>query len=240
MKFKPLIIGNWKLNLFREEAFNLIEFIVKNTPASFKGDIAVAPVMVLLQSIAEKVHGSRIQVSAQNIFHMQNGAYTGESSVRHIKELGVSMAIVGHSERKQYFGETLQHVCLKIKACLLEQVVPVVCIGEKKIESAEIVLNKQLDYILTTISDAQFHNIIIAYEPIWAIGKKVKIDISRTEKIFKLLRKKIGNNTRLLYGGSVTPKNAKDLAQILNINGFLVGSASLSPSMFIEIIKAYL
>lgn len=243
MKLKPLIIGNWKLNMLRNEAYCFINFILDNIPATFKGNIAIAPAMVLLQTITEKVYNSKIQVVAQNVAHKLNGAFTGESSVSQIKELGVSMAIIGHSERKQHFKETLENIFLKTKICLSEQVTPIVCIGEKKfdsVEKVEKVVNNQLDSILKSISAVQLKQIIIAYEPVWAIGKGIDIDIFRIEKIHQWLRKKIGVDTCLIYGGSVTPKNAKKLACIPNIDGFLVGNSSLNANEFLEIVKAYL
>lgn len=234
MSLIPLVVGNWKLNLLSLEATALIDKLMQYDS---KVQVAVAPVVTLLAMACERTRGSKLQIGAQNVFYASQGAYTGEWSVAHLKELGVSMAIVGHSERRQYFGEDSESVALKAEACLDGGVTPIVCIGEsfeqRQAGQTEAVLAEQLAPLL------KHAELVLAYEPIWAIGTGVNATVAQVAEVHAFLRHKRGEGTRLLYGGSVKPENAVQLAAVPEVNGFLVGGASLQAESFLKIIEAF-
>ena len=240
MAAKPLIIGNWKLNHLKAKTQNTIQAVLKGLKTSKNADIAIAPVATLLQTACELTQNSSLQVAAQNVFYESQGAFTGEWSPQHLTELGVTMAIIGHSERRQYFAESSEQVGLKAKACLEAGIMPIVCIGESlsEHESGQTlsVLSHQLEPIQKHIASMESTNWALAYEPIWAIGTGVNASVVQVTEAHAELRDLVGPNVRLLYGGSVKPENASELAQIDNVNGFLVGGASLEADSFLKII----
>jgi triosephosphate isomerase len=235
MKSKRYLIGNWKLNHLKNEAMSTIEGILKKIP---QGDItlAIAPVATLLGTACEAAKGSGLQIAAQNVFHESHGAYTGEWSVAHLAELGVSMAIVGHSERRQYFGETSESVALKAMACVAGGVIPVVCIGESLADREAGKTFEVLAAQLEPVKD--WEGCVLAYEPIWAIGTGLNASSEQVAEIHAWLRMKLGAGVSLLYGGSVKPENAGELGRVENVDGFLVGGASLKPESFLAICEA--
>ncbi len=215
----------------------ILKKIPLNSPFS-KGEttLAIAPVATLLGVACETAKSSGLQIAAQNVFHESHGAYTGEWSVAHLAELGVSMAIVGHSERRQYFGETSESVALKAKACVAGGVTPVVCIGESLEQRQAGQTFNILESQLAPMKD--WEGCVLAYEPIWAIGTGLNASSEQVAEIHAWLRMKLGAGVSLLYGGSVKPENAGELWRVENVDGFLVGGASLKAESFLAICEA--
>ncbi|MEI6806126.1 MAG: triose-phosphate isomerase [Myxococcaceae bacterium] len=231
-----MIIGNWKLNHLRPKMLEVLsELLASNL------ELAVAPVATLLSLACERTQNSKIKIAAQNVCEASHGAFTGEWSVEHLTELGVSMAIIGHSERRQYYGETSKHVAQKAKACLEGGLIPVVCIGESLLEreSGQVyqILEQQLEPVLK-LNPAP--KIVIAYEPIWAIGTGKNALPEEIREVHAFLRSHTSAQTKLLYGGSVNANNAASIFAVSNVNGALVGGASLETESFLAIAKAAL
>ena len=254
---KPFIAGNWKLHKTNTEAVDLVQAIlesIQNIPEE-SAEIVVMPPYTALAPVKKVIDGSRVLLGAQNLYWEKEGAFTGEISPPMLVDAGCRFVVVGHSERRQYFGETNQTVNKKIQAALSHNLIPVVCIGEtleerennKTFEKVE----KQLDEGLNEISKEQIQNMIIAYEPIWAIGTGRTAAPEQAGEVHDFIRDKLvdkygkesGGYVIILYGGSVKPKNAYSLTREKNINGALIGGASLQAGSFAEIaqeaIKAY-
>jgi len=257
---KPIVIGNWKLNLHREEARALIDELLRG-PAHPWADVGVAPVLTLVEAVKTWANKSPLLVGAQNVFYEEKGAFTGECGPRFLAEAGASFCIVGHSERRTLFGETNDMVGKKVQALLKASLMPVACIGEtlaqRKDGSLWDLLKAQLKAIASGIgSQSNPSNpsnqanpamgICIAYEPIWAIGTGVTPTANEVEEVHAFLRatlaetlgKAFANETRILYGGSVTADNAKALMALPNVDGALVGGASLKAGSFSTIVAS--
>lgn len=234
-----MIIGNWKLNHLMPKTLEVLDVL-----KAAQIELVVAPVATLLGVACERVRDSKIKIAAQNVFYEKSGAFTGEWSVGHLVELGVSMAIIGHSERRQFFGETSESVSKKAKACLEVGLVPVVCVGEslEQRESGltEQIIAEQLGPVLGLLSSDQIAKLVIAYEPIWAIGTGKNASPKEVGEVHAFLRDKTSFNTKLLYGGSVKPDNAQALFAVPHVDGALVGGASLEAKSFLEIARALL
>ncbi len=228
------LIANWKMNQSLEEIENFIAQVDGNS-SHFLG---VAPQSIHLH-LVQKLQDKGIKTGAQNIGAWKTGAYTGEISALHLKELGHHFCIVGHSERRQYFNESLIHIKQKVELALEQNFLCVLCIGESKEEKENnqtfAVLEKQILSALEGIPDLK--NIIIAYEPVWAIGTGLTAkpsDITANHGfIVNLCKEKLGFTPPILYGGSVNDSNAFELSKISHVAGFLFGGASLSPVRFI-------
>jgi len=246
---KPFVCGNWKLHHHLHETTAFIENLIKEIEKYQKIEIAVAPVATVLFAAAQKAQRSSLNIAAQNVFFENDGAFTGEWSVKHLTELGVRYVIVGHSERRQYFNEATESVVLKTKASFLGGATPIVCIGESLEEreegkTAEVLIG-QLNPVLDVLSLNQAKDLIVAYEPIWAIGTGKTASKENIEEVHLLLRdclkkhfgSQISNSARLIYGGSVKPENAGDLIKVANVDGFLVGGASLEVQSFLSILR---
>lgn len=236
---KPLVVGNWKLNHLKPKMLDVLSELLVGLETMSNVDIAVAPVTTLLDSACKHVQSTRLQIAAQNVFYASHGAYTGEWAVEHLRELGVSMAIIGHSERRQYFGETSISVAQKAEACLDGGVLPIVCVGESLLEreSGQVyqIIEKQLEPVLKLASPDK---IVIAYEPIWAIGTGKNASPEEIGEVHAFLRAHTSAQTRLLYGGSVNASNAASIFAVPNVNGALVGGASLEAASFLAIARA--
>lgn len=232
---KPFICGNWKLNLRRDESLKLGSEIARAMTHVDHVDVVIAPVVTLLSSVAECLTGTRLSLAAQNVFFEDHGAFTGEWSVAHLTEVGCRYCIVGHSERRQYFAETSEIVAKKARACLQGGLVPIVCIGETL---AQREAGETRDVLLAQLEPVLGLNIILAYEPIWAIGTGRAATTQQAEEVHAYLRQFVGPNIRIIYGGSVSPSNAKDLLAQPNIDGALVGGASLKAESFMAIVQA--
>lgn len=247
---KPFIAGNWKMNNTRAEAKALIEAL-KPLVADVKNvEIAVAPVFTCLQDAAELLKGSNIELSAQNISYAKSGAYTGEISADMLKDVGATHAIIGHSERRQYFGETDDGVSKRVRAALDNDIIPIMCIGEtlaqREAGKTNIVVLSQLENGLSSVKKEEAAKVVIAYEPVWAIGTGKTATPDQAQEVHAAIRAKlaelfgaeVAEEMRIQYGGSVKASNAKDLLGQKDIDGALVGGASLKAADFSAIVHA--
>ena len=245
---KKVIAGNWKMNMLPNEAIDFItEFapLVKDTKHEV---ILCVPYTDLFYALLH-AQGTNIKIGAQNMHWEEKGAYTGEISAQMLKSIGVEYVIIGHSERRQYFAETDETVNKKIKSALANNLKPIVCVGEtlqqREQGVTEKIITTQVEKALEGISAESLAQIIIAYEPIWAIGTGKTATKEDANDTIKQIRKKIaeiyGQNEAerviIQYGGSVKSSNAKELFEMSDIDGGLVGGASLKPEEFSKIVK---
>lgn len=242
MTRRPLIAGNWKLNNTITESTDLAKAIAEGAQAFPSVDVLVAPVATSLHAVASTLSSSKVFLAAQHTHEASSGAFTGELSPPLIKDVGCSHCIVGHSERRQLFGETSEAVGAKVVALLAAGVTPIVCVGET-LEEREA--NKTLEIVLEQLSlglgDVDPTQVVIAYEPVWAIGTGRTAAPEDAQAVHAAIRAKIGHlaqGTRILYGGSVKPGNAAELMAQPDIDGALVGGASLKAESFLSIIEA--
>lgn len=231
------------------EALNLVKALSQKSPELEEAQLVVIPPFTALSEVRKELEGSPIQWGAQNIFWEEKGAYTGEVSPVMLKDAGCQYVVVGHSERRQYFGETDETVNKKIKAVLAHDMIPIVCIGESIEERKKGETIKKVETQITEgfkgLSEEEVSQIIIAYEPIWAIGTGLTASPSQAQKVHSFIREKleercgkeIASCAIILYGGSVKPDNTFDLLIEKDINGALVGGASLEADSFIQIAK---
>ncbi len=243
-----LIAGNWKLNLTVDEGNELIAGI---KPAADAGtaEVLVCPTFLGIHPAAQIARGSKVQVGGQNCFWEEQGAYTAEVSASLLKAAGASHVILGHSERRQFFGETDETVNRRLRAVLAQDLVPVVCVGETLEERQggrlETVLRTQVLGGLAGLGQAELGSLVVAYEPVWAIGTGEVATSGQAQEahafVRSLLREQLADQAdavRILYGGSVKPDNAADLLSQPDIDGALVGGASLKADSFSGIIAA--
>lgn len=237
---KPLIAGNWKMNLTAERGTRLIESL-KPMVKDASCDVAVCVPAILIPAVSEAVKGSNIRLGAQNMHWETNGAYTGEVDAEQLKEYGVEYVIVGHSERRSLFGDTDETVNLRARAVLRHGLIPIICVGEtleqRGKDLTNVVLNYQIEYALHHLyHDGDVRSIVVAYEPVWAIGTGVTATNEQAEETIAHIRRHIArvysqeeaNAIRILYGGSMNRKNCKGLMAQENIDGGLIGGASLN------------
>lgn len=244
---KPFICGNWKMNKNIFETKKFIEAI-KNISYSSDLEVGVAPVFTNLILAKELLNDGQIKLCAQNVHFMNAGAYTGEISAPMLKEINVDYIIIGHSERRSYFAETNETVNQKIKAAIANNLKVIFCIGEtlaeRESEKTFLVINEQLEKGLTGISrDDILNYLTIAYEPVWAIGTGKTATVEQASEVHSYIRNSLnykfentGSELRILYGGSVTPDNIKVLMNDKEIDGALVGGASLKVESFKSLI----
>lgn len=254
MDKQKIVIANWKMKLSLAETLNLAKSIKAKLSELKKGTTVVCPNLISLADVNKILKGSKIKLGAQNVFWEEKGAYTGEVSPEILKEAGCEYVIVGHSERRKYLLENYEMIHQKLKAVLnVDGLTPIVCIGEntdeRKTDRRDFILVDQLHQALGGIDIIGEQRIIIAYEPIWAIGSGVAIEPAEAEyahKIIKLTLKDIfglnvaNNNFQVIYGGSIGADNVKSFANIENIDGLLVGGASLDAQEFYKVAKAIL
>lgn len=250
---KSLVIGNWKM--FGSLDFNhaLIEDLAEGLPSLEHATVAVCPPSIYLSQIFVELDAneSPILLGAQNVCAQSavEGAYTGEVSAKMLKDLEVSFGLVGHSERREYYKESDEVVLEKFKQLQKESITPVLCVGEsldqREAGNALAVIESQLSAVLNGVDDAALANMVIAYEPIWAIGTGKTASPEQAQEVHAFIREflvgkgaEIAENTSLLYGGSVKPDNAAELFSKKDIDGALVGGASLKASQFIAVCKA--
>lgn len=246
---KPIIAGNWKMNKTAAEAKTLIEEL-KPLVARARAEVVVCVPFTDLEVVGEALAGSKIHLGAQNVAWADKGAFTGEISAAMLKELGVEYVIIGHSERRQYFGETDESVNKRIKQALANDLKPIVCVGETLTEReknrTKRVLKKQVVGALEGIEDLS--DVVIAYEPVWAIGTgktATKEDANLTigyirRVVSQLYGKEVAKTLRIQYGGSMNPGNAKELMSMRNIDGGLIGGASLKAEDFSKVVNYHL
>lgn len=246
---KPFIAGNWKLHKTISEAVQLTKKIHKKVNKEKETEIVIIPPFTALSEVKKVLSKSQILTGAQDVFWEESGAYTGEIAPSMIKDAGCDFVVVGHSERRQYFGDTDEHINKKIKAALNAGLFSIMCLGEslEERENNETFnkIKKQVSQGLKDLEADQIKNVIIAYEPIWAIGTGRTATPEQAEEVHAFIRNQLtemgGKETSscaiILYGGSVKPKNAFSLIKEKNINGALIGGASLKADSFVDIIK---
>jgi len=249
VKKPPFVAGNWKMHLTMGEAKGLATAIVKVSADLAGAEIVLAPPFTALGEVKKVLEGSPVRLAAQNLFWEEKGAFTGEVSAPMLRDSGCQYVIIGHSERRQYFGETDDGVNRKIKAALKSGVFPIFCVGEtlSERESGQTmdVISRQLQGGLDSIGAGVLKSIVIAYEPVWAIGTGKTATPDQAEEVHSRIREKLalkyGNGTAecaiILYGGSVKPTNSFALLSEKNIDGFLVGGASLEAESFVQIVR---
>lgn len=245
---KKVIAGNWKMNKLPNEA---IDFIDRLTPLvkDTKNEVVVCVAYTDLFYALLTAQGTNIKIGAQNMHFEEKGAYTGEVSAQMLKSIGVEYVIIGHSERRQYFNETDETVNKKVKTAFKHELKPIVCVGEtleqREAGKAEEIITNQTEKALEGLTDEQVQNTIIAYEPIWAIGTGKTATSEDANNAIKAIRDKIcqiygqnvGKSIIIQYGGSVKSANCKELFTTSDIDGGLVGGASLDPEEFAKIIN---
>ena len=246
---KPIIAGNWKMNKTAAEAAELINEL-KPLVAKSKPEVVVCVPYTDLWTVAEAIKGSKIRLGAENVAWADSGAFTGEISADMLKEIGVEYVIIGHSERRQYFGETDESVNKRLKQALAKGLKPIVCVGEtltdREKNRTKRVLKKQVLEGFKDVTAEDFGDIVIAYEPVWAIGTgktATAEDANKTIGFIRSLVKKtwgaeVAKGLRIQYGGSMKPANAKELMETRNIDGGLIGGASLKSADFGIIVAA--
>lgn len=246
---KPIIAGNWKMNMTGAEAIKLVEGLKEKLKEVENVEVIVCPPFTSLEKVAEAIEETGIQLGAQNMYFQEKGAYTGEISALMLKDIGCKYVICGHSERREYFKEDNELVNKKIRAALENGLFPILCVGEK-LEEREAKRHKEVvcDHLtggLASLFREEAANIVIAYEPVWAIGtgktatpqdaQDMHLFIRQT--LAKMYTEELANEIRIQYGGSVKPENIDELMRQADIDGALVGGASLEVGSFARIVK---
>jgi len=249
MERLPFIAGNWKMNKTVGEALDLIRELKTAISGVKEVEVAVAPPFTALYAVRKELEGSSIRLAAQTLYWEEKGAFTGEISPLMLKEVGCQYVIIGHSERRHFFGESDETVNRRIKAALAQGLKVIFCIGETLKEREEgkafSVIEKQIEGGLKGLGDKELRNMAIAYEPVWAIGTGKTATPEQAEeahrfireKVEKLYSREVSEEIRIQYGGSVTPDNIKGLMNQPNIDGALVGGASLKAESFSKIVR---
>jgi triosephosphate isomerase (TIM) len=256
---KKIVVGNWKMNLFADDASNRASQLKDLVGSNDGVDVGIAPTFLCIDAVAKAFTGSPIGVGAQDVFWKDSGAFTGFLSASMLRDAGVRYVIIGHSERRGKFGkievdestlgffaETDETVNLKLKAVLDAGLVPIVCCGETLAEREEgntdRIIETQVKGAISGFEPTALTSLVIAYEPVWAIGTGKVCDAAEANRVCGMIRKclpaEIQESVRVQYGGSVNPANAVELFSQPEIDGGLVGGASLKPEDFIQVIKA--
>jgi triosephosphate isomerase len=246
----PLIAGNWKMHKTVAEAVELARSLVPLVDAVEGVEVAVAPPYTALHAVGKLLRaGAAVNLAAQNVHEEEHGAFTGEVSVSMLQDVGVSMVILGHSERRQYFGETDQAVGRKAAKVVAGGLVPIVCVGEslEQREAGEAfrVVERQLRAALEPLHGAELEQVVVAYEPVWAIGTGRTATKEQVQEMHAHIRRLLAEiagldqaqNERILYGGSVKPANIAELMDQPDVDGALVGGASLDAETFASIVR---
>lgn len=246
---KPLIAGNWKMHGSLSQVKTLVDGI-KNDAAKFTNiDIAVLPPFVYIPEVLSLLKSSSVKVGAQNLYVNSQGAFTGEISGPMLKDIGCEYTLIGHSERRALFSESLEIVAAKFQSALDANLQPILCVGETKTEreenKTESVILEQLESVIQYSGRDAFHHAIIAYEPVWAIGTGLTATPEQAQDVHAFIRQHISKNNvevaktiRILYGGSMKPDNAASLLAKPDIDGGLIGGASLDAASFLAICAA--
>jgi triosephosphate isomerase len=245
----PLLAGNWKLNCTSSEAAALASAIVEGCAGLTDREIMVAPTFTSLAAAHEALAGSNVHLGAQDVYWEASGAFTGEVSAAMLEDAGCRYVIVGHSERRQFFGETDYTVAKKIKTVNAQNMIPVLCVGESLDEREKgntlSLVEKQIRHGLVELPEAGMATLVVAYEPIWAIGTGKVATTAQAEEVHAHIRSVLASimtastadKVRILYGGSVKPDNVDELMACPNIDGALVGGASLKADSFLRIVR---
>ena len=235
MRRARLVAGNWKMHGGRASNQALLDALVAGMSAAGEVQCAVCPPFPFLQQVAERLRGTRITLGAQTVSEHAQGAYTGEVSAAMLAELGCRYVIVGHSERRQLFGEKDAQVAAKFAAVRAAKMTPILCVGEtleeREAGKTEAVVARQLAAI-------DFKEAVLAYEPVWAIGTGRNATPEQAQAVHAFLRQKVPAETLILYGGSVKPQNAAAIFAMPDVDGGLIGGASLAAQDFLDIAKA--
>ena len=245
----PLIAGNWKMNKTIAEAEEFIQALLPRVSSVQGVDVAVCPPFTALQAMVDSARGSRVEIYAQNMHHADSGAFTGEVAPPMLVEFGVHGVILGHSERRQLFGETDRALQLKVPAALAAGLKPILCVGETEDEreagDTERKLRHQVQEGLARVDISQLGDMVIAYEPIWAIGTGRVATPDQAQDAIAFIRALVADRsreqaelTRVLYGGSVKDDNCPELIALPDVDGALVGGASLDAESFAAIVNA--
>ena len=245
----PFIAGNWKMNKTVEEALVLVNELKEALQEVRDVEVAIAPPYTALYPVAQALKGSSIQVASQNLFWEEKGAFTGEISPVMLKEIGCQYTIIGHSERRQYFGETDETVNRRIRAGFKAGLKVIFCIGETLLEREEgktfSVIERQVRGGLQNFEEDELRDLVIAYEPVWAIGTGKTATPQQAQEVHEFIREQLSRlfspafaeGIRIQYGGSVTPENIEGLMEQKDIDGALVGGASLKAESFARIVR---
>jgi triosephosphate isomerase len=243
----PCIAANWKMNKTIAEASEFIDALLPRIAAT-QHDVVVCPPFTALQEVVERRRGTAVRVAAQNMHFEESGAFTGEISAPMLVELDVEAVVLGHSERRQFFGETDEALAKKVPAALAAELEPILCVGESEEArdggQTEEVLERQLQADLAEVSDEDIAKVVIAYEPIWAIGTGKVATADQAQEACAFIRDVLrargaaADDVRILYGGSVKPGNAAELLALPDVDGALVGGAALDAEEFAAIVEA--
>lgn len=244
---QKIVAGNWKMNGSKESVSLLVNGLLKMEGSS--AQVVVAPAFPYLSQVSEMLSGSHIVLAAQNASDQPKGAFTGEVSTSMLNDFGVKYVLAGHSERRSLYGESDAMVALKVKAILAEGLTPMLCIGEtleeRESDKTLEVCERQLNAVIELVGIDAFENIVIAYEPVWAIGTGVSASAEQAQDVHESIRKylstfsvSVSQQSQILYGGSVKASSSQALFAMPDIDGALVGGASLDADEFIAIIKA--
>ncbi len=245
----PLIAGNWKMNKTVAEAEAFIQALLPRVSTADGVEVAVCPPFTALQAMVDSARGSRVEVYAQNMHHADSGAFTGEVAPPMLVEVGVHGVILGHSERRELFGETDRALQLKVPAAMAAGLKPILCVGETEDEreagDTERKLRHQVQEGLARVDASRLGEIVIAYEPIWAIGSGRVATAEQAQEAIAFIRALVADRsreqaqlTRVLYGGSVKSENCDELLSLPDVDGALVGGASLDAESFAGIVNA--
>lgn len=250
MTRKLFIAGNWKMNTSLADATALAGAIVEKIGSVETVDMALCPPFPYLSSVKEALADSKIALGAQDVFYEDSGAYTGEVSTAMLKDVGCTYAICGHSERRHVIGETDELINRKVLKCISDGIMPILCVGElltqRQADETIEVVSRQIRLGLEGVSSADMAGVTIAYEPVWAIGTGITATPDQAQDVHAMIRSLLGeiydaataNNTQIQYGGSVKPDNAAELMNCPDIDGALVGGASLKADDFAKIVQA--
>ena len=246
---RPLIAGNWKMHKTGEQAAEFVSRLKKMVPGNSGVDIMIAPPFTALAQVAAVSHGSAISLGAQNMHWESQGAFTGEISSQMLKAAGCQYVIIGHSERRHDFGESNKEINRKIDTATQAGLIPVFCIGETESQRDDgktfSVLDKQVQKGLKSLVRENLKSMVVAYEPVWAIGTGKTATKEQAQQVHAYLRQRLAeqygldfaHSLRILYGGSVKPSNISELMAMADIDGALVGGASLDPESFGQLIN---
>ena len=247
---KPIIAGNWKMNKTASEAKAFAQAVKNSLPSNEKVDSVIGSPALFLETLVSEAKGTELQIAAQNCYWENAGAFTGETSPAALADLGVQYVIIGHSERRDYFHETDEEINKKAKAIFANGMTPILCCGEslETYEAGQTAawIEGQITKGLADLSAEQVSSMVIAYEPIWAIGTGKSADTNIADEICgvvrstveKLYGSEVAQKVRIQYGGSVKPENIAEYMAKENVDGALVGGASLQPESFLKLLEA--
>jgi len=248
-KRRPILAGNWKMNMTTAQARDLASKLIPLVSGVKDREIVLGPPYTALQTVGDAIKGTNVALAAQNLHWEDKGAYTGEISAEMLLDLGCKYVIIGHSERRQYFGETDETVNKRLRKALDKGLLPIVCVGEtlqeREAGKANAVIERQMAGALRGITAEEMKRVVVAYEPVWAIGTGKTATPGQANEIHGFIRQKVkalyseavAESLRIQYGGSVTPENVSSLMAMPDIDGALVGGASLKPESFAAIVK---